>query len=92
MNTLEWTHYFSHYKSMGIFRDAQRQLTPQSVMRSGRISNLSETLWLFLLPARMKKVRPKMKALEWPQHFPIITIRELFVAIETSSDSMCSKT
>ena len=31
----QWQHSFSHYKSMGIFSDAQGQLTPQSVVRSG---------------------------------------------------------
>ena len=35
---------FSNYKSMGIFPDAQGQLTPQSLVRSGRISNSSEML------------------------------------------------
>ena len=43
MKELECSH-FSHYKSMGIFPDAQGQLTPQSLVRSGRISNSSETL------------------------------------------------
>ena len=28
MNGLEWSEHCSHYKSVGIFRDAQRQLTP----------------------------------------------------------------
>ena len=60
---------FSHYNSLGIFPDAQGQLTPQLV-RSGRISNSSEMLWMFSLPASMKKIRSKMKALEWTQHFP----------------------
>ena len=55
---------------MGIFPDAQGQLTPQSLVRSGRISNSSEILWMFSLPASMKKIRSKMKALEWTQHFP----------------------
>ena len=36
---LECSQSFSHYKSMGIFPDAQGQLTPQSLVRSGRISN-----------------------------------------------------
>ena len=31
---------------MGIFPDAQGQLTPQSLVRSGRISYSSEILWL----------------------------------------------
>ena len=51
-------------KSMGIFPDAQRQLTPQSLVRSGRILNSSEILWLSSLPAKMKKIRSKMKVLE----------------------------
>ena len=55
---------------MGIFSDAQGQLIPQSLVRSGRISNSSEMLWMFSLPASMKKIRSKMKALEWTQHFP----------------------
>ena len=70
MKELECSQDFSHYKSMGIFPDAQGQLTPQSLVRSGRISNLSEMLWMSLLPASMKKIQSKMKALEWSQHFP----------------------
>ena len=70
MKELECSQDFSHYKSMGIFPDAQGQLTPQSLVRSGRISNSSEMLWMFSLPASMKKLRSKMKALEWTQHFP----------------------
>ena len=57
MKELEWSQHFSHYKSMGIFPNAQGQLTPQSLVRSGRISNLFEMLWLSSLPARMKKIR-----------------------------------
>ena len=51
------------------FPDAQRQLTPKSVMESCWNSNSSELLWLVLLPARMQKINPKMKILEWSQHF-----------------------
>ena len=54
---------FSHYKSKGIFSEAEGQLTPQSLFESGRISNSSVILWSSL-PARMKKIRSKMKALE----------------------------
>ena len=57
MKELECSQDFSHYKSMGIFPDAQGQLTPQSLVRSGRISNSSEMLWMFSLPASMKKIR-----------------------------------
>ena len=55
---------FLHYKSIGIFPDAQGHLTPQSLIRSGRISNSSEISWLSLLPARLKKIQSNMKALE----------------------------
>ena len=42
MKELECSQDFSNNKSMGIFLDAQGQLTPQSLVRSGRISNSSE--------------------------------------------------
>ena len=70
MKELECSQDFSHYKSMGNFPDAQGQLTSQSLVQSGRISNLSEMLWMLSLLASMKKIRSKMKALEWTQHFP----------------------
>ena len=35
MKELECSQDFSHYKSMGIFLNAQGQLTPQSLVRSG---------------------------------------------------------
>ena len=50
------------------FSNAQGQLTPKSVMESCGNSNSSELLWLVLLPAKMKKIHPKMKVLEWAQH------------------------
>ena len=59
MKELECSQDFSHYKSMGIFPDAQGQLTPQSLVRSGRISNSFEILWMSSLPASMKKIRSK---------------------------------
>ena len=56
MKEQECSQCFSHNKSMGIFPDAQGQLTPQSLVRSGRISNLFEMVWMFSLPASMKKI------------------------------------
>ena len=44
MKELECSQDFSHYKSMGIFSDAQGQITPQSLVRSGRISKSFEML------------------------------------------------
>ena len=72
MKALECSQDFFHYKSMGIFPDAQGQLTLQSMVGSGQISNSSKPLWLSLLPAKMKKIRSKMKALECSQHYTSI--------------------
>ena len=47
---------FPHHKSIGIFLGAQGQLSLQSMVGSGRISNSSKTLWLSSLPANMKKI------------------------------------
>ena len=60
MKVLDCSQVFSHYKSMGIFPDAQGQLTLQSTVRSGQISNSSKTLWLSSLPAKMKKIRVRV--------------------------------
>ena len=70
MKVLEWSQHLSHYKSMGIFPDAQWQLTHKSLILSCRISNPFEILWLSLLPARIKKNKLKMKELKWSQGFP----------------------
>ena len=72
MKALECSQDFSHYKSMGIFPDAQGQLTLQSMVGSGQISNSSKPFWLSLLPAKMKKIRSKMEALECSQHYTSI--------------------
>ena len=90
---LECSQYFSHYKSMGIFPDAQGQLTPQFLDLSGRISNSSEMLWMFSLPASMKKIRSKMRALECSQHFPhYIPMGAIACHGHQSSDMISSKT
>ena len=70
MKELECSQDFSHYKSMGIFPDAQGQLAPQSLVRSGRISNSSEMLWMFSLPASMKKIRSKNEGARVDTTFP----------------------
>ena len=51
------------------FSDAQGQITPKSAMETCQNSKSSKILWLVLLPARMKKIRSKKKALEWSHHF-----------------------
>ena len=50
------------------FSNTHRQITPRSEVRSGRNSNSSEMLRMSLLLQRIKKIRIRMKALEWPQH------------------------
>ena len=72
MKVLEWSQQISYCKSMQIFYDAQGKLTPQSEVGSTLNSNSSKLLWLSLLPARMKKIQSKMKALEWSQQCYII--------------------
>ena len=61
MKVLDCSQDFSHYKSMGFFPDAQGQLSPQSTVQSGQISNSVETLWLSSLLAKMKKIRSKKR-------------------------------
>ena len=50
------------------YSNTQGQITPRSEVGSGRNSNSSEILRMSLLFSRIKKIRIKMKALEWPQH------------------------
>ena len=51
------------------FPGAQGQVTLQFMVRSGQNSKLFEILWLSSLPAKMKKIRSKTKALECSQHY-----------------------
>ena len=64
MKALECYQDFPHYKYMGIFSNAHGKLTPQSVIKSCRVSKSSEILWLSSIPARLKKIRSKIKVLE----------------------------
>ena len=50
------------------FSNTKGQLTPQSRVESGSNSNSSKMLWLSLFLPRIKKIRSKLKALEWPQY------------------------
>ena len=72
MKVLEWSQRFSHYKSMGIFPNAQGQLTHKSFVGYCQISNPSDILLVCLVPARMKKIQSNMKALEGSQHYSLI--------------------
>ena len=70
MNELAWRHHFPIIKSMGNFLDAQGQLTPSSVVRSGRNSNSSEILCMSSLPANIKRIGSKATKKRWRHHFP----------------------
>ena len=50
------------------FSDAQGQITPGSVVGSGRNSISPKLSCMSSFPARMKMIQSKMKGLEWSQH------------------------
>ena len=61
---------FFHYMCMGKKNfNTQGLVTPKLIAESGPKSYLSETLCLFWLPARLKKIQSKLKVLLYPQHF-----------------------
>ena len=93
MKVLEWSQRFSHYKSMGIFPNAQGHLTHKSFFGYCSISNPSKILWLSSLPARITKNQSKMKELEWLQGFPHYSpIGAICCHANQSSYVICSKT
>ena len=93
MKALECWQPLSHCKSMGIFSNAQGQLTPHSMDGSGWISNSSKTLWLSSLPARMKKFLSKLRLLECWQTFPHYKpMGAICCHGNQSSDLICFKT
>ena len=55
MKALDCSQDFSHYKSMGIFPDAQGQLTPQSLVRSGRISKFVRDIMAVLVTCKYEE-------------------------------------
>ena len=52
---LECSQDFSHYKSMGIFPDAQGQLTLQSLVKSGPNSNFVRDIMLVLVTCKYEE-------------------------------------
>ena len=74
---------FSHYKSMGNVLDAQRQLTPKSVVQSGRNLNLFKILCMSLLPASIKRSDQKQPRKGGDTIFPIISQWGISVAMDT---------
>ena len=88
-----WWRSFPHYKSMGIFSDAQGQLTLMSVVGSGRILNSGMLLCMSSLPASIKRIRSKTVEKTWwrpfPHYNPMGAIR---CHGNQSSDLICIKT
>ena len=60
---------------MGIFPDAQGQLTLQSTIRSCKKFQTRPRLMVVLLSCKMKKIRSKIEALECSQHYTSIIRR-----------------
>ena len=71
MKALECSQDFSHYKSMGIFQTLK---AANSAVIGPIWPNfeLVRDVMDVLLPASMKKIRSKMKVLEWSQHYTAI--------------------
>ena len=84
---------FSHYKSMGNFLDIQGQLTPKSLVRSDRNSNLSEILCMSSLPASIKRTGSKTTKKRWRHHFHHYKSTGAFCCHGNHSfDPICPKT
>ena len=69
--------------SMGIFSDAQGQLTLLSVVGSGRILNSCKLLCMSSLPASIKRIRSKTVEKMWWRPFPHYKPMGAIVAMET---------
>ena len=65
----KWRHHLLHYKTIGNFSDFQGQLTPQSMVQSGRNSNSFELSRMSSLPASMKRIRLKTAENKWRHRF-----------------------
>ena len=84
---------FSHYKSMGKFSDAQGQLAPLSVVRSGRNSKSSKILCMSSLPASIKRIRSKTTEKRCRHRFPHYKSMGAFCCHgNLSFDPICPKT
>ena len=68
MKVLEWSQFFSHYKSMGIFPEAQGQFTPKSLFELCGYFELIQDFMVVLITCKSKEPI-KTKELEWSQDF-----------------------
>ena len=72
MKVLDCSQDFSHYKSMGIFPDAQGQLTLQSLGPIWSNFELVQGFMVVLLTCKNEKIRSQIEALECSQHYTSI--------------------
>ena len=69
---------------INFFLYAQGQITPKSVMVSGRNLNSFKLLCMSFSNARTKMIHSKMKGLELSQYFPIISLWRFFQMLKGS--------
>ena len=62
----------------------QGQVTPKLVDLSSPKSYSSELLCLSWLPATLTMIQSKMNELAWRQHFPIVSLWEIFKMLKGS--------
>ena len=78
------TEHATEITSLKDFSDTQGQLILRSMVEVRRNLNSFKLLWLSLLPARMKKIQSKMKALSANKIFPIISLLDFFQTLQGS--------
>ena len=83
MMELECSQDFSHYKSMGIFSDAQGQLTPQSFFPIWPNFELVRDVMDVLVTCKYEEDPIKNEGARVDTTLPIITLWELSVAMDT---------
>ena len=66
MKVLEWSQHFSLYKSMGIFPDAEGQLTHRILLNFEPIRDFM----VVLFTCKNKEEQIKNEGVEWSQDFP----------------------
>ena len=68
--TLEWSQKFCHHKSMQILKTLKGSQVHILCSNLAEFRTYPSFLWLSSFPARIRKIRSNIKALELSQHFP----------------------
>ena len=64
LKALEWSQHFSHYKSIGIFPNAQGQVTHKSLVRSFHTIRTTTKAWMSLNFGKIPLLTSELAALE----------------------------